>query len=340
MNIQKAIKKKLESSKNIALFGHTHIDWDAIWSMLWLWRILEKQWKNVTYFTPTKPETSLCFVNNINKIKNNFDYAKDYDCLVFLDFSDYNRIDTFTNWKEKYFDKNFLIIIDHHQWKSPEHTDIALKDITAQSSCDIIFELCEKERPKLIDEQTANYLYLWITTDSWNFIFWSNKSSIRTFWNAKKLLEKGADKPALIKNIFYQQSFSMMKFIEKIIKRSKISWKILYTYYTDKDLKKYNIDSEQAKLQFNSIITKTFWPELIILFKIIIDKTKWKQVSWSIRRWNNEKQINHNCGQIAHDLFNGGGHKWASGFRLASKWPTNKQIKKALKLINNYITNN
>ncbi len=329
--IYKSIHHKIKNSQNIALFGHVHIDGDALGSMLWLWRILEKIWKNVSYFTPEKPAKSFDFIAEINKIKYDFDY-QNYDCLIFLDFSGYDRIAKFTKEKEEYFNNHFLIIIDHHLSDTPKETNIQLKDVSAPSACDIVFEFIESQRHKYIDAQTAQYLYLWITTDTGNFIFGNNKSSIRNFENAKKLLEYGADKLYIIKNIFYQQSLPAIKFMEKLLHRTKLNWKILYTYYSDKDLHKYHLDAEQAKIQFNAIITKTFWPELIILFK----KRK-TEIGGSIRQGNNAKQLKHNCGDIARNLFQWWWHQGASWFSVPSSWLFSKQIKKICKTINEYL---
>lgn len=79
-------KSLLKKSKSIALFGHTNPDGDCIGSMLGLGKILEKQGKKVSYFTPTKPSKLFHFLPDIKKIKSDFDEKK-YDLLVFVDFS-------------------------------------------------------------------------------------------------------------------------------------------------------------------------------------------------------------------------------------------------------------
>ena len=75
------IRKCLEEAHSLALFGHENIDWDALGSVLWFWALLEKQSKEVSYFTPNKPGHVYDFLNLWDKIRTEFDYWK-YDVLV------------------------------------------------------------------------------------------------------------------------------------------------------------------------------------------------------------------------------------------------------------------
>ena len=60
--MQEAIKLKLENAQKIALFGHEHIDGDALGAILGLGKLLEKQGKTVSYFTPHKPSRVFDFL--------------------------------------------------------------------------------------------------------------------------------------------------------------------------------------------------------------------------------------------------------------------------------------
>ena len=59
------IKNCLDEAHSVALFGHENIDGDALWSILGFWALLEKQWKEVSYFTPHKPSHVFEFLNLI-----------------------------------------------------------------------------------------------------------------------------------------------------------------------------------------------------------------------------------------------------------------------------------
>ena len=108
------IKSCIDEAHSFALFWHENIDWDALWSILGFWSLLEKQWKKVSYFTPNEPSHVFNFLDALDKVKTEFDYW-DYDVIVFLDFNQYSRIPAFTQWHEEYFDAHKKIIIDHHK---------------------------------------------------------------------------------------------------------------------------------------------------------------------------------------------------------------------------------
>ena len=99
MNTPAEIREILEKNQTFALFGHEYIDGDALWAILGLGKLLEKQWKTVSYFTPYEPSRVFSFLNWEKKVKTEFDYWK-YDVLVFLDFNSYKRISAFTNGRE------------------------------------------------------------------------------------------------------------------------------------------------------------------------------------------------------------------------------------------------
>lgn len=89
--IKKQIKQALEQAKKIAVFGHEHIDGDALGAILAMGKLLEKQGKEVSYFTPHQPSCIFDFLKREEKVQTEFDY-EDYDLLVFLDFNQYARI--------------------------------------------------------------------------------------------------------------------------------------------------------------------------------------------------------------------------------------------------------
>lgn len=310
------IRELLESSQKIAIFWHESIDWDSLWAMLWLGNLLEKFWKKVRYFTPSKPSDIFNFLPWIKKIKTQFDYWK-YDILIFTDFTWYWRIDRFTRGKEDYFNKNKLIIIDHHPENHIAKHALKIKDTNRISTCEIIFQYTYKRRKKLYDKNIATYLYLWISTDSWNFRYDEWKQSEKLFDTALKLIKLWADKKQITEKIFRSKNINSIKFMQLLLSRIKSDGDILYTYYDEKELKKYKIDEEQwvyAQIIMQDIV----WPEIIILFKKI-----WDYIKWSIR----SKEID--VSKIAQSLW-WWWHKKASWFKVEFKSDFNKQIKEIL----------
>jgi nanoRNase/pAp phosphatase (c-di-AMP/oligoRNAs hydrolase) len=115
--------------------------------------------KTVSYFTPTLPSSIYDFLSGIHKISSDFDYAN-YDLLVFLDFSDFGRINSFYQNNLDYFNNHKTVVIDHHIYKDIHENWTVISDKTSMSACELIFEYANQRRPDLFDENIATYLYL------------------------------------------------------------------------------------------------------------------------------------------------------------------------------------
>ncbi len=317
-NSYNKLKKFIKNSQKIAIFWHTNPDWDTIWWSLAIWTLLKNIWKEVHFFTPEKPSKTFNMIKNINFFSETFDYWK-YDLIFFIDFSNYDRIIKFTKWKEKYFEQTNTIIIDHHIWKTA-NANLIIKDDTKLSVCEIIADIFKKIYIKQLTTDIANYIFLWILTDSWYFKHWTNEQFINILDVTKFLIKKWADKEFLTYAIFNNYSLNSVLFSKFLLERIEQQENILYTYFTNEDLKKYWIDIEEAKISFNWIIRKIKWIKIFILFYEKWDKIKCS-MRWSyIWRWINLSNIAKN--------FWWGGHKQASWFNI--KFEKNIWIKKQI----------
>lgn len=321
------VKKTIEAAKKIAIFWHMSPDGDCIGAMLGLWRLLEKQKKNISYFVPNKPSKVFNFVKNIKRLKSNFDYKK-YDLLIFVDFTGINRIGILSQVNPNYFKETPLITFDHHI-DNEEIEGIMIKDEKSISTCEILFEHTHKWRPELYDKDIATYFYLGITSDSGNFMFGEN--NIRIFTNALKLLKLWAEKDFVINNLMRKRSFNAIKFLKLLLNRIEQKDDILYTYYDESELKKYDIDQEEAAYGLY-IIQNIDGPKIVLLIR----KTK-DSIRGSIRAKQNTMKKNSkekiDCNKIAQTL-GGGWHKLAAGFGIPTKGKFEQQVKEIVKHIN------
>lgn len=169
--------------------------------------------------------------------------------------------------KPEYFQKKPIVVIDHHPGDGLDH-GIVIKDIKSISTCEILFEHTYKRRPHLYDKDIATYLYLGITSDSGNFLF--EEDHIRTFSNVVKLLKLGADKDFVVNNLIRKRSLNAIKFLQLLLNRIKQKDGLLYTYYDEEELKKYDIDQEEAAYGLH-IIQNIDGPEIVLLIRKIGD---------------------------------------------------------------------
>ena len=286
------IKNIIENAQKIAIFCHENPDWDAIWSMLWLGKLLEKLWKDISYFSPDKPSNMFSFLKGFGEIKNTFDYWY-YNLLIFVDFSEYSRIKKIYKWKEKYFSENSILVLDHHQTFNIAENWIAINDTKATSTCEIILENTLDIRESYYDKEIATYLYLWLTTDSGNFRYDENHE--RILKNALDLIQLWADKKLIIDNLINNKSIWAINFLKTLLERMSFDWEILYSYYDIDELKDYDIDSEQASYGI-TILQEIKWPKIIMTIR-----KEWNIIKVSLRsKETNVENIAKNFGGWWH----------------------------------------
>lgn len=199
-------------------------------------------------------------------MKSNFDY-KNYDLLIFVDFTGISRIGMVGQAKPNYFAQKPIIVFDHHIGNGLDH-GIIIKDVKSISTCEILFEITNKRRPKLYDKDIATYFYLGITSDSGNFLF--EDDHVRTFSNAVKLFKLGAEKDYIVNNLMRKKSLNAIKFLQLLLNRIKQKGDILYTYYDEDELDTYAIDQEEAAYGLH-IIQNIDGPKIVLLIRKIGD---------------------------------------------------------------------
>jgi bifunctional oligoribonuclease and PAP phosphatase NrnA len=314
------IKEKILSASQIAIFGHEHVDGDALGAMLGLGTVLESLGKEIFYFTPHAPSKIFDFLDLGDKVQTDFDYGK-YDLLIFLDFNGYPRISGFTAAHEEYFDSQEKIIIDHHQPEPLPENTLIYRDIWSISTCSIIYQLLNIWRPKLITPQVATYLYMGISTDSGNFRYDEGEQSIQTFETVVALLK-----------LFRKKSYRSIQFMQQVLSRMqkrKYSFEgkeisMIYSYYVDSELEEYEVDHDEADYALN-IMQDIRYNDLVILIKKV-----WNFVKFSLR---GRGEID--CSALARSL-GGGGHFNAAGIKLQSSGYLEKDIDTFLKQLDQY----
>jgi len=319
----KKIKQTLENANNIAIFGHQSIDWDAIGSMFWLGRQLEKIWKDVSYFTPDEPSHIFNYLP-INHLKTEFDYWE-YDLIVFVDFSTYDMIKKFTVWHEEYFDNQPKVIIDHHIFKESLPNCVEFRDDSSISAAQLVFELTQQWRQDLIDPQTATFLLTWLMTDSGNFRYDEWYESIRVSRNNLWLLEHWAKKKMIIDHIFRSKSYEDLEFMQIILGRMQKLDDIVYSRYSQEELDSFWLHPDSADYALY-LLCDIESQDLVILWKEKDDCVK-----FSLRaKWK------YNCRDIATQ-FGWWWHANAAWCSVQKSWNLEKDVvefvQKAKKLI-------
>ena len=246
------LRTLLEQHTRFAIFGHDSPDGDAIGSMLGLWRLLEKQDKEVSYFAYPYIPRSFDVIEGAARIQTSFDYAE-YDVLVFVDFSDYPRTH-FSFGREDYFDQHKILVIDHHLWSTPKHA-LVFKDTEADSNCEWIFELTRDLRSDYYDEQVASYLYMGLLTDTGNFHH--DKQWSRSLHNAAALVDLWADKAWLTQHFFGSFQTEQLVFLQQVLPKLVVNDQgIAYILYSKTDYESLGLEKTEAAWFLTSMVQK------------------------------------------------------------------------------------
>jgi phosphoesterase RecJ-like protein len=194
------------------------------------------------------------------------------------------------------------ILIDHHIF--PENVfDLAISDVNASSTCELVYEFIDEFRPDLMNLSMAECIYTGIATDTGNF-FHGNLTA-RTFNITAKLIDKGVDViriNQLVYNAFSENRLRLLGF--SISERLHVltNKNAAYIYLTADDLNQFGHNEGDTE----GIVNYGLSLKGIHISVLFLEKPEF--IKLSLR---SEGEINVNL--IASKYFDGGGHKNASG---------------------------
>jgi len=195
---------------------------------------------------------------------------------------------------------NNIIVIDHHI--DPTFGTLQIVDPNAASTTQVLFRQLVKEK-YVINKTMADCLLTGLITDTGRFQYPNTTTEVFTI--ASELLSNGADLSSISENIYGSIEFNALKLQSEIINRIEFEKDIEFTYSTiyQNDYKKYNISPEETDFMID-VVRLVKGANIALLLKEQVDGS----FKGSLRSRNN-----FNVQEIA-SIFNGGGHKAASGF--------------------------
>ena len=198
------LKKVIDENDSFLITSHVRPDADALGSELGLRAILLALGKKVSIINASAPPANLSFMNPpsvILKLNDTVTKANvpKTDVVVIVDTSAWQQLGNMAEVIQASPAKR--VIIDHHV-SSDEMGAIVLKDVTAAATGELICEAAEAFGIEF-DEDTANWLYAAIATDTGWFRFPS--TTARTMRIGAALIDRGAS-PHYVFNLVHEQS--------------------------------------------------------------------------------------------------------------------------------------
>ncbi|WP_028841503.1 DHH family phosphoesterase [Thermodesulfobacterium hveragerdense] len=295
--------QKIEKNQHFILVTHINPDIDGLASMLSFGFFLKQKGKNFYPVVELIPQNSkflkgyqwFILPDNLPQI--------DKALVILFDASSPKRIAL--NIAERLKPFKEYVIIDHHQKEENtfEGETLFIVEPNSPSTSAIIFEILKKLEAEITSEMAENLLAgLYFDTGGFKY----ENTTAYTFEVAKELCEKGANPSYIAKQLFEQVSLQEANLLKIALDRLEIisnkpSFGISYLAF--EDLEKNPVED----LSYIANFLKSLKEIDIVAFVKEFEKGS---IAVSLRGKEPFEVL-----EIAKN-FGGGGHKYASGFKL------------------------
>lgn len=290
----KQIYKIIKKYDTIVIARHVGVDPDALASQIALRDSIKLTFPNKKVYAIGMGTSRFSYIGKLDKLES-YDNA----LLIVVDTPDIKRIDSA---RPENFD--YVIKIDHHPFIE-DFGGIEYIEDTASSASQIIMDLLLNTK-LACNSEIAKVLYYGLISDSNRFLFTSSTS--KTFDLVSKYLESYPFDISEVYQNLYLRDLNEVR-LEGYIAQNMIVTDngVAYIDITDDIQSKFKVDSAAAGNMVNNF---NFIKEVLVWVTITED-VKNGQIRISIR--SRGPEIN----KVAEN-HNGGGHKFASGVKVAT----------------------
>lgn len=310
----KQIKKQIKIYNNIFIARHIGADPDALGSTIALRDLIKEKYPNKSVYAIGNPANRFKFMGNLDKVEN----IPKNSLLIVLDTPDSKRIDGIDINE---FD--FIIKIDHHPFIE-KYANIEYIDDTASSTCQIILEFIYTCHYKL-NKSIAEKLYLGIASDTNRFLY--DYTTVKTFELVTKMIKETKINFTSLYESLYCKPLNEVKLQGYIYQNMTVTENgVAYIKITDALIKEFGIDSASA----GNMINNLNYVNEILVWIFLSEDIKSNVIRANIR----------SRGPVINEVasrYGGGGHKFASGARLADWDLADKLISSLDELTKKYI---
>lgn len=298
------VSQFLQHVDNILLLTHVTPDIDGISSLLALGRGLEKIGRRVIRLLPDDFPRRFFFWPDLDKIVTAPPW-RETEAVVALDCGDLPR----TGFAAELSRLSLPVVnIDHHPQREPFGQVLLVED-DKTSTAEIIFHLLQ-ELGVTIDKILADMLLAGIVCDTQSFQVASTSAEVLNI--AAQLMRKGARIPQITKEIFRVKPITALKLWGRVLDRVQVdpATQMAYSVVRQSDFDELGVVAQDLEgvVDLINAVTEA-------KFSLLLTETGDNIVKGSLR---SESFKAVDVSRIA-ELFGGGGHKLASGFRFPGK---------------------
>lgn len=294
---------KIKEYNTIVIARHVGVDPDALCSQLALRDSIKLTYPDKKVLAIGTGSAKFAHIGRLDKLEK-FNNA----LLIVCDTPDKKRIDLVDLSQFSY-----KIKLDHHPFVE-SFCDIELIDDTKTSASEIIMELILNTELEC-NKEIAELLFMGLVSDSNRFLF--NNCSSSTFKNVSDILKDYDFDLGSLYNKLYLRPLSEVRLQGYISLNMTVTPnKLGYIVIPNEIIEQFGVDSASA----GNMVNEFNFIKEVLVWATITEDVKNNQYRISIR--SRGPEIN----KVA-ELYNGGGHKFASGVRI-------KTLEEALEVMN------
>lgn len=299
------IKEIVEESRKIIIIQAENPDGDSLGSTLALEEILGDLGKEVALHCPIEIPKYLNYIKGWDRISNNFDTS--CDLAIIVDTTAEILLSKTLDYPgvRHFIETHPVIVIDHHDSKSSLGFECVELVENAVATGEIIYRLSKKSNWS-INTQASENILIAIMSDSLGFITQNVTSD--TFEISSNLVKLGAS-PYLIeerRHEYMKKSAEILKYKGELIERIEyyLDGKIALVHIPWEDIQKYS---------------DKYNPSALVLEEMRF--VEGVEIGIAIKTYPDGKltgklRSNSPIAGLVAGYFGGGGHEFASGFRV------------------------
>lgn len=190
--------------------------------------------------------------------------AYDYDLVIVIDAQELEALGKIYDNNTEFFYHTPIVNIDHNP-ANEYFGQINLVDLVATSTSEIIFELVKGFKTPAIDEYIATSLLTGIISKTKSFQ--SNTVTPRSLAISSHLIENGARRDEIIKNLYRTKSINTLKLWGRALARLKTesNGKIVWSLLNQQDFIKSGAKEEDLEAVIDELIINTPNAEVVVL---------------------------------------------------------------------------
>ncbi len=234
----------------------------------------------------------------------------EYDLIITVDTAELTQLRGIYEKNVELFHQIPIINIDHHI-SNAHFGKINYVDIMASSATELLLPLIEElekiEEKDLIDEDVATLLLTGIITDTGSFQ--NANTTPRSFERASKLIAYGARQQEIIQYVYKTKQLSQLKLWGRVLSKIQTDeqHRIVWSTVSQQDFRDTGSVEDETGDIIDELMTNAPGSEVVILIKERADGS----ISGSVRTTSSSVD-----GAKIAEIFGGGGHTQAAGFRM------------------------